>query len=207
MAFAVALSLNIAASLGASLLHQVNFLDEVLAYSILMSLLSWRAYRGSRRSSRIGSNVSIAAYLVAALTTANSWGLPIVILLAIFATQAAIFSRMPNLIDYQSQSIRQRAVGLINAIRDVLPVVLPWGLLFAGVLAVAFLGNLHVVVQPGCDSRDACTVLSRGYPLPWVYGSLGGDVYIHVYSLAKDYVQWALLCVPILYLIRLLFAK
>jgi len=79
--------------------------------------------------------------------------------------------------------------------------VLSWGLLAGALLTLAFLGNMDFAAIPGCRpaGSGACTALAEGYPLRWLTAYQNEPV-IFKGALLKDFAQWAVACVSVLYL-------
>jgi hypothetical protein len=176
--------------------------DPVSSFPVT-AFLAWRVSRGGWISRALLILGSLGSCASAVLEVARMWDAAVVVLFVIAAAQFLLITSLPV---YgrtgRPEPVLVRAEGWTQLVWRPPAWLLPWGLLAGAGLTMALLGSMTSAAIPGCDqaAAGACTALAEGYPLRWLTADQGFPV-IFKGALLRDYVQWALACTSVLYLV------
>lgn len=168
---------------------------------LAIAFLIWRVSRGGRISRMILIVGSAAGYAAAALAVARLWDVTVVALVCICAVQIALLVSPPVYGRTRPAPIQVRAQGWAELVRRPPMRLLPWALLAGALLTMALLGSMDWIAIPGCRpaASGACHALAEGYPLRWLTANQDMPL-IFKGALLKDFAQWALASMSVLYL-------
>jgi hypothetical protein len=169
---------------------------------LITAFLTWRVSRGGRISRMILVIGSVASCATAVLAVARQWDLSVLALVIIGAAQVALLLSPPVYGRTRRPApVPARAPGWAQLVRRPPAWLLSWGLLAGALLTLACLGSGDWVAIPGCRpaASGACTALAEGYPLRWLTAHQNVPLIAKV-ALFKDFAQWALASMSLLYL-------
>lgn len=175
--------------------------QDLLGSFLLTAFLTWRVSRGGRVSRAILLMISGASYAAAALAVARRWDVAVVALVLISAAQLALLASPSVYGRTRPAPLLVRAPGWAQLVRRPPGWLLPWGLLAGALVTLAYLGNMSPIAIPGCRAAasEACSALAEGYPLHWLTAAQNAPL-IFKEALLRDWAQWVLISMSVLYL-------